>query len=316
VEHGSEIVNESTPNGAAGFFYRACKAAENGQGAHRLHFFPWFEASEYSTPLEPGEKIAPTTERERFLASRGVTPEQLKWYRAKVVDKGGQEKTDQEYPSDPETCFLVSGRGFFDQAITTGLLAKVSAPTETRERDRIRIWKKPVAGAKYLLSLDTSEGGGGDPSAGILRDRASGEHVATIDGQYEPPELARSGAKLGLEYNQAEIAVERNNHGHSVLQALEREQRYPKIYAHADKKHGWPTNQVTRPQMLDDLEDAHRRGLWSTNDRQVLAQFRTFIVPDSGKPQAAPGEHDDLVMAEAIGWAVRQIPVFSYGRLQ
>jgi hypothetical protein len=314
AEHGSEIVDESTANGAAGFFYRSCKAATSGQSSYRLHFFPWFVASEYATPLEPGEQILPTTERERALVAQGVTPAQLKWYRAKVVEKG-QDKTDQEYPSDPETCFLVSGRGFFQQAVTTALLAKATEPADTRERDRIRVWKKPTPGAKYIISVDTAEGTGGDPSGGIIRDRATGEHHATIDGQYEPPELARASAKLGLEYNEATIAVERNNHGHSVIQSLQREQRYPKIYEHADKKLGWPTNPVTRPQMLDDLEDAHRRGLWSSPDRHVLGQFRTF-VDLNGKPQAANGEKDDLVMAEAIGWAVRQIPIFSYGRLQ
>lgn len=309
VEHGSEIVNESTPNGAAGFFYKQCKDAGSGRGAYRLHFFPWFEASEYATALEPGETITPETEREEALVARGITPEQLKWYRAKVLDKGGQDKTDQEYPSDPDTCFLVSGRGFFDQTVTTRLIELSKAPIERRDHDRISIWKHAEPGNAYVLSVDTSEGGGGDPSAGILRDRATSEHVATIFGQYPTWELARAAAKLGGEYNVALIAVERNNHGHAVLQALEREEKYPHIYRHvADNKLGWPTTQVTRPQMLDELDDAHRRGLWKSPDRNVLSQFRTFIVPDSGKPQAARGEYDDLVLAEAIGWAVRQIP--------
>lgn len=36
-----------------------------------------------------------------------VSPEQLKWYREKVAVKGA-ELTDQEYPTDPETCSLLS----------------------------------------------------------------------------------------------------------------------------------------------------------------------------------------------------------------
>jgi hypothetical protein len=315
AEHGSEIVNESTPNGAAGLFYRACKNAGSGQGAYKLHFFPWFVAGEYATALTPGETITPQSEKEELLVKLGCKPEQLKWYRAKVLEKGA-DKTEQEYPSDPDTCFLVSGRGFFDQAVTAKLIAAVIDPLERRERDRIRIYKKPVPGASYVLAVDTSEGGGGDASGSVLRDRKTGEHFATIDGQYPPWDLARASAALGLEYNTAEIAVERNNHGHAVLQALEREHKYPKLYKHTDDKLGWPTNAVTRPEMLDALEDAHRKGLWSSRDSKVLGQFRTFVIPDSGKPQAARGEHDDLVLAEAICWAVRQRPVFSYGRLQ
>jgi hypothetical protein len=314
-EHGSEIVNESTPNGAAGLFFRTCQSAGAGQGAYTLHFFPWFVAAEYSTPLEPDETIAPQSEREEKLVAQGVKPEQLKWYRAKVLEKG-PDKTDQEYPSDPDTCFLVSGRGFFEQATTKKLIEAATAPIERRERDRIRIYRKPEPGEVYLLSVDTSEGGGGDPSAGILRKRKTAELCAVIDGQYPPWDLARASDALGREYNTAEIAVERNNHGHAVLQALQREHKYPKLYKHSDDKLGWPTNPVTRPEMLDALEDAHRKGLWSSPDRATLGQFRTFIIPESGKPQAARGEHDDLVLAEAISWAVRQIPVFSYGRLQ
>jgi hypothetical protein len=316
VEHGSEIVDESTPNGASGAFYRRCQSAASGAGAYKLHFFPWFAATEYQTPLEPDEKIEPTTEREDALAKAGVTQEQLKWYRAKVADKGGQEKTDQEYPSDAETCFLVSGRGFFDQSVTTKLFKLATQPLERRDHDRVRIFRRPEPSKAYLLALDCAEGGGGDPSGGILRERVTGEHCATIDGQYPPWELARAGAKLGHEYNDALIAVERNNHGHATLQALEREEKYKQIYEHADKKNGWPTNPVTRPIMLDALDDAHRNGHWSSPDRAVLGQFRTFVTNSNGKPEAAPGENDDLVLAEAIGWSVRQIPVFKYGRLQ
>lgn len=313
-EHGSEVVNESTPNGVGGFYHEQWEAAVRGLSGYKPHFFRWWEHPEYTLPLEADEVVKPETELEEKLVSLGVSPPQLKWYRRKLAEKG-RALTAQEYPSDPDSCFLVSGRGFFEQEVTARLLAKATEPVEKRERDRVRIWRKPESGKLYILTLDTSEGVGGDPSGGILRERATGELAATIDGQYPPWELARTGAKLGREYNDAIIAVERNNHGHAALQALEREEKYKKIYKHADDKLGWPTNAVTRPQILDALEDAHRNGLWASPDRATLEQFRTFIVPATGKPEAAPGAHDDLVMAEAIAWAVRQLPVFKYGRL-
>lgn len=307
-ETGSEIVSESTPNGAQGLFYRQCRAAQSGESGYRLHFFPWYRASEYALPLESGERIEPQTDRERRLVSLGVTPEQIKWYRRKVADKG-PSLVDQEYPSDSETCFLVSGRSFFDQSVTNALVEKASEPIEKRDRDRVRIFRKKDPGKRYILAVDTSEGGGGDPSGALMYDRATGEHVATIDGQYQPYELAAASAKLGHEYNVAQVVVERNNHGHAVLQALEREQKYPQLYRHEDLKLGWLTNAVTRPQMLDEFEDAHRKGLWTSGDRAVLSQCRTFIITDTGRAEAARGEHDDLVMAASIGWAVRQKPL-------
>jgi hypothetical protein len=120
-ELGSEIVSESTANGAAGYFHRQCQNAKAGLGDYKLHFYPWFSQEEYSKPLEPGETFTPETEQEKRLAALGLTAGQLKWYRAKVIDKG-QAAVDQEYPSDPETCFLVSGRGFFDALVTNALL--------------------------------------------------------------------------------------------------------------------------------------------------------------------------------------------------
>jgi hypothetical protein len=307
IEHGSEIVSESTPNGAQGLFYRQCKAAEAGDSGYKLHFFPWFMAGEYAAPLEPGERVVPRDEVEERLAAAGCGPEQLKWYRRKVLDKG-PDMAAQEYPSDPETCFLVSGRSFFDEPATARLVAEApSEPIEVRDRHRVRIWRKPEQRHTYILSVDTSEGGGGDPSGALVYDRATGEHVATIDGQFAPWELAKCCAALGREYNSCLIVVERNNHGHAVLQALDREEHYQNIYKHEDDKLGWPTNVATRPTMLDALEDSHRRGLWKSPDRTVLSQFRTFVIKSSGKPEAANGEHDELVMAAAIGWAVRQI---------
>lgn len=316
VRHGSSIVSESTPNGASGYFYSKCQAAQRGVGEYKFHFFPWYLSSEYQTPLATGEVIHPhaderVRDKEAFLRKQGCTAAQIKWWRAKVDNKG-LDLVDQEYPSDPETCFLVAGRAFFDRAIISTLIGQVQSPLEVRDRDRIRIYQRPQRGRRYLIAADTSEGGGGDPSGALVYDYESAEHVATIDGQYLPHELAAAIAELGLEYNGALAVVERNKDGVAVLQALSREQRYANIYVFRDKKQGWPTTSITRPVTLNGLDDAIRKGLWKSPDRAMLNQLRTFVVADDGKPQASNGEHDDLVMAAAIGWEVRQLANVDY----
>lgn len=313
-ELGSEIVSESTPHGAAGYFYNQCRAAASGQSSYKLHFYPWYRQDEYRTALEPGETITPQSESEHKLVVLGITPEQLRWYRAKVAEKG-QNLVDQEYPTDPETCFLVSGRSFFDQSVTSQLLNQTKEPIERRERERVRIYARPKEDKDYILSVDTSEGGGGDPSGALMYERSTGAHVATIDGQYPPWDLARASVALCKEYRRALLVVERNNHGHAVLQAIEREHKYDCVYEHEDEKLGWPTTPITRPVMLDALEDSHRKGHWKSPDRHVLGQMRKFVISATGKPEAARGEHDDLVMAAAIGWAVRQIPAINYSNI-
>ena len=35
-------------------------------------------------------------------------------------------------------------------------------------------------------------------------------------------------------------------------------------------------------------------------DPDILKEFKTFVINDRGKPEAAPGHHDDHVLAAAI----------------
>lgn len=309
-EFGTEIINESTPNGASGVYYQQFIAAMSGANGYAAHFFPWFMQGEYRSPLAPGERLEPQTAREIELVERHrVSPEQLKWYREKVAVKGA-ELTDQEYPTDPETCFLVSGRTFFDVAVTRALLSQARPPLVTEAigqastKGTLQIWAAPVWSSDYVVAVDPSEGVGGDPGAAVVYERRTGQHVATLHGQFATWELARVSADVGRRYNTALLVVERNNHGHAVLQALEREEKYPDIYEGHDGKPGWTTSAVTRAAALDAFEDAHRTGQWTTNDRELLGEMLRFVVNRFGKPEAAAGAHDDLVLATAIAWDV------------
>ncbi len=297
---GTEIVFESTANGAGTWFHGRWNDAVAGRSGYTPHFFAWFEDPSYAIALRPGETIAPETEREDELCTRfGVTPAQLKWYRAKVAEKGRQDLVDQEYPSDPERCFLVSGRTFFDREKTDELVKQAREPIRTDWKGELRVWREPVPGRAYVVGADPSEGLGGDPGAAVVRDRATGEHCAVLHGQFPPFSFAEKLIALGRMYCDALLAVERNNHGHAVLLALDA-LGYRKVYVAADDKPGWLSNSVTRSAALDALEDAHRKGQWSTFCARTVGELRTFIVTATGKAEAARGSHDDLVMSEAI----------------
>jgi hypothetical protein len=315
----SEIVSESTPNGASGVFYSQCKEARSGRSGYRFHFFPWYLQPEYRAALAPGERMDPETERERELVRAGVSPEQIKWYRQKVIEKG-QTLTDQEYPTDPDTCFLASGRPFFDRAAVSSLIARATPPIYVEQDAALRVWREPQRGSQYLIAVDTAEGlvrtasredpeaSKGDYSTAIVLELGTGQHAATLRAHVPSWELARQIAALGYTYNAALLVVERNNHGHAVLQALRNEQHYPRVYVGRDDKTGWLTTPASRPMALDALEDAVRRGVWATNDRLLLGEMLTFVVTAQGRPEAQKGAHDDLVMAAAIGWDVLSRP--------
>jgi hypothetical protein len=310
-EFGTEVVIESTANGAAGFFYEQFKAAQRGANGYEAHFFPWHKQAEYRTPLTEGEVVEanPADSREAELVSRyGVTSEQLKWYRSKVGEKG-QALTDQEYPSDEQTCWLVSGRTFFDKGVTSALMTRTSEPLATDLGGALRIWEMPRPGIAYLVVADPSEGTGGDPGAAIVFDRA-GKHVATLHGQFPPWPFGELLVTVAKRFNGATIAIERNNHGHAVLQSVLAGQKYPqeRVYRAPDGKFGWLTNEIARSAALDALEEAHRTGFWASPDARVVGEQRTFIVNKHGKAEASSGAHDDLIMASAIGWDVLRKP--------
>ena len=318
-ESGSEVTIESTANGASGEFFERYTSARKGESGYRPHFYRWLDQTEYAVPLEPGEVVEPANDRERELVERhGATREQLKWYRRKLGDKkGNTDLFDQEYPVDEETCWLVAGRLFFDRERTKQLLTQTREPLETRAvggSGTLRVWEAPAhERAAYVVVADPSEGTGGDPGAAKVYERDTGKHVATLHGQFPPWQFGQELAKLGREYNEALIVVERNNHGHSVLGVLVNAESYPRVYQGHDEKPGWYSTAVSRAAALDALEGAHRDGEWSTPDRAVLAEFLTFVVGNDGKAQAGPGAHDDLVMVSAIAHdvlsKVRPLPI-------
>lgn len=318
-EFGSEIVIESTANGAAGMYYDQYLAASKGTSGFKAHFYPWWEQPEYALPLDDGEAIEPEGDRERAMLAAGANRENLKWYRRKVAEKKRQELVDQEYPSDPETCFLVAGRTFFDRDITVRLRGRTQEPIAVEMAGQLRIWKQPEDGKSYVATVDPSEGVGGDPGAVIVNERESGEHVATLHGQFPVGDLANRADKIGRKYNDALLVVERNNHGHAVLLALTEPSResgrepYPNLYEADDDRPGWYSTEVSRSAALDKFEDAHRSGVWWTPDVKVIGEMLTFIINAKGKAEATPGAHDDLVMPSVIGWDVISKPIEFHG---
>ncbi len=294
-----ELVLESTPNGAYGYFYDQWQRAEE-TGMVR-HFFPWWMESVYTGhPVEEGD----WTVEERSLAKvNRLRPEQI-GFRRQLQTKF-RRIAAQEYAESADECFLASGDCVFDLECIARRAREVHAPLEQRCNGQLWIWYPSQPGRKYLVGVDPAGGGtDGDYAAVQVVEQNTGLQCAELRGHLAPRELAKYCADLAREYNQASLVVERNNHGMAVLAYLSTIERYASIYEVRGQA-GWLTTAITRPAMIALLGDALSTGPQIFSSSRLLAECRTFVRQNDGRTGAAAGVHDDCVMAMAIALQVR-----------
>jgi hypothetical protein len=299
VVPGGDIVLESTPNGAGGLFYEEWQRSHDT--GYTRHFFPWWFDPSYAT--DPGANFPPLTDEEAELARiHGLKIEQIAWRRKQWASFRGLAV--QEFAEDPVSCFRASGECVFDLESLEQALCGSVEPLETRDNERLMVWLPVQSGREYVIGADPAGGGvQGDYSCAEVIDRKLGTQCAELHGHWPPREFAHKLAELGTEYNTALVAVERNNHGSGVLACL-RAREYPRMFMQKDQD-GWLTSAVSRPAMIENLALALMEAPMSFHSLRLLTECRTFVRYANGNTGAAPGTHDDCVMALAIAWSVR-----------
>jgi hypothetical protein len=312
-----EVLIESTPNGAGGYFYELVQEAAGGRGPYKLHFYPWWQHRLYRNPL-PLDDARPRDDWEARLREYGCDDSQIQWWRFQVV-RLGLEKALQEYPIDLATCFRFSGRGYLDPMVLDALAGRIRAPVRVLDIRgfKVRIYEEPglPSTSRYIIGADTAEGVGNDHNAVTIIDARSGHVVAAgSSDRLAPGDFGLVLSDLGRQYRDALVVPERNNHGAATLRALDAEARYSRIYKHADDRLGFPTNSATRPVLWEDLRMAVAEGSAWTPDSEMLAELRTLVIDTDGKPRAMGkgtehGSRDDLFVSWAIAWQVRGRPV-------
>ena len=296
---GGELVMESTPRGAHGCFYEEWMGAEHA-GVVR-HFFPWWWEEGYAGSAV-GECELTEEERELMLREE-LTREQIGFRRQLKASFRGLAA--QEYAESAEACFLASGACVFDLEAIERRAAMVREPLSKRLNGQLHVWYPAVAGKKYLVAVDPAGGGDrGDFSTAQVIELSSGLQCAELQGRLDTLELAKEAARLGREYNDALVAVERNNHGSGVLAYLDSVAHYPKIYEQNGMA-GWLTSALSRPLMVGRFGAMLVEAPQIFESARLLAECRSFVRHRDGKTGAAPGAHDDCVMAMTIALSVR-----------
>jgi len=286
---GGRVIALSTANGEGNLFHKLWVGAETHNNRFTSMFHPWW--------------------------ANGRSQE---WYDDKKSDLPEWQMA-QEYPDNPEDAFLKSGRPVFSLEVLRkiepvpplkrGFLEKYRQWEFVEQDDGpLRVWSLPYDSARYVIGADTAEGmeHGDFTSAHVINAR-NGEVVAHWHGRIDPDLFGSEVlAPLGRWYQDALIGVENNSHGLTTLSALRRV-RYHPMYMQRSPRYkrsvptqimGYRTSQVTKPIMMDELNQGLRDGSLRLWDAETVAELRTYVRNDANRMTGSP--FDDRVVSLAI----------------
>lgn len=218
--------------------------------------------------------------------------------------------------------FLTSGDTFFEQE-------DMSFYEETYVKDPVErrgiggeywIWEYPDYSRSYLISSDVARGDGADFSTAIVWDIETCSQIAEYQGQMGPKDFGAFLCTIATEYNNALLSVENASIGWATVEEiLSRDyrnlyysstttQNSVESYMHKSETGklvpGFTNSPRTRPLMLSAFFDYIHSRSTIIRSKRLMMEMRTFVWNNS-KAAASSGCHDDLVLAAAQGFYIR-----------
>ena len=301
---------ESTADGSEGKFYDMFWEAWEREGKElhptefKAHFYNWTydeEIKKIVNPIKglPNEFI--DYQKQHGLSDYEITFYYLKWL---SLNKDWQALR-KEYPTTPFEAFESSGTKLFD-AIKISLMG-------TQQGEQQGDWifyEQPVLGNRYAMGCDVAEGVGQDSSTAVIWNFTpiKPRVVADYKNNKIAPDLFAFEIKNGGEkYQNALVAVERNNHGHATLSKLREIYPERQIFKDDKDKLGWITNLVSKPKMMYDLNTAISNELVDIPSKPIQSELRRFDKENLRDVKFSEDitQHYDLVVATAIGFQMK-----------
>jgi len=166
------------------------------------------------------------------------------------------------------------------------------------------IWRLPDRGRRYVIGGDPAEGNPtSDDSALTVLDRDTGEEVASLAGKFQPSVLAAHAHAIGMYFNQADVLIERNNHGHAVLLWFREHSKLKRLAGH-DGKEGWMSSTLGKAKLYDAAADGFRTGDTAIHTFAAMVQLQSI---EGSTLRAPDGEADDRADSYALALVARAI---------
>ena len=312
---GTEVILESTANGAQGEFYRLWKGAVAGENEYVPIFLPWFLTPEYRREAPEGMEL--TVEEEKLQDKFDLSMDQLYWRRLKIAE-GGKLKFQQEYPATADEAFIVSGSNVFNVERLDALVPRphlrrsewdpASKMLDENREGNLYIYDYPQWDDPYVIGADVALGVGQDYSAAVVMN-GKYEIVAHYrNNRIDPSLWGELLFYLGRYYNNAFLAVESNSMGIATLQKLDsmgyvnlyRQTKVANVSNEEGERLGFRTTSATKPAIIGNLKNLIENEEIMIPSPQIIQELKDYIATDTGKTEAAPGCYDDSVIALSI----------------
>ena len=325
---GTEVILESTANGASGEFYRLWKGAVAGENEYVPIFLPWFWTKEYTREAPEGMMLS--TEEEELQKKYDLTLGQLYWRRLKIAE-GGEIKFKQEYPASADEAFIVSGANVFSMDKLDALVPQApvrrsawdvnSKMFDENREGNLYQWEFPDWDSPYVVSADVSLGVGQDYSVAVVLDNKNRVVAMYRDNRIDPSLFGELLFYLGRYYNNALVAVESNSMGIATLQKLEamgyvnlyKQTKIANVSNEEGMRLGFRTTSASKPAIIGNLKHLIDNEEVMIPSNIMIQEMKDYISTETGKTEAAPGCTDDCVMSLAIACEVLRT---HYDRLQ
>lgn len=230
----------------------------------------------------------------------------------------------QEYPLTPEEAFITSGQTVFSPLKLADVMKRVESQNYESTSHRfdldsnsfyeapnghLSVYMRPSRNGIYVIGADSGYGTDkGDFSTAQVLRVPEFDQVAVFQDRVEPDDFAKILNALGHWYNTAAICPETLGAGMATVLKLHKDLLYPYLYTREifDKieniyreQVGFLTTQSSKPVLVSELISAFHDDLIRFRDMGTLEEM-SFFTEKSGKFNAEPGKHDDLVIALAL----------------